>query len=252
MNWPLPIDLLPGLSYSLLLVYLRVQAFVMVLPGLGERVLPMRVRVGLAMAISPLLAGTVADLPLPGSAPAIAFQALGQMLIGLALGSLLRILAYAIDIATTAIAATASLSQIIGVQNEAAPHPIGNLIHLGGIAVLMALGLPSMLMDLIADSFAIWPPGAMPQITGLVAEAVAMMARSFALAMLLAAPFTLGGFLYQALSGVINKVMPALPVVFIGSPAAVMLALAALALLAPMLVGLWADAVLDFTLPGAP
>ena len=29
------------------------------------------------------------------------------------------------------------------------------------------------------------------------------------LAMLLAAPFTLGGFLFQALSGVINRVMPA-------------------------------------------
>lgn len=252
MNWPLLIDQLPGLSYSLFLVYVRVQAFVLVLPGLGERVLPMRVRVGIAMAVTPLMSGIVAPVPMPGSAPQIALQALGQMLIGLALGSLLRIMSYAIDIAATAIAATASLSQIIGVQNEASPHPIGNLLHLGGIAILMALGLPSMLMDLIADSFAIWPPGAMPQITTLAAEAVAMMARSFALAMLLAAPFILGGFLYQALSGVINKVMPALPVVFIGSPAAVMLALAALALLAPMLVGLWADAVLGFTLPGPP
>ena len=68
--------------------------------------------------------------------------------------------------------------------------------------------------------------------------------------MMLAAPFTLGGFMFQALSGVINRVMPALPVVFIGSPAAVLLALAGLALLAPLLVGLWADAVLGFMLPG--
>lgn len=58
--------------------------------------------------------------------------------------------------------------------------------------------------------------------------------------------------MFQALSGVINRVMPALPVIFIGAPAAILLALGALALLAPILVGLWADAILGYMLPGAP
>ena len=70
--------------------------------------------------------------------------------------------------------------------------------------------------------------------------------------MMLAAPFTLGGFLFQTLTGVINRVMPALPVVFIGAPAAIFLALMGLAILSPMLIGLWADAVLSFMLPVAP
>ena len=46
--------------------------------------------------------------------------------------------------------------------------------------------------------------------------------------------------------------MPALPVIFIGSPAAIMLALAALALLAPVLIALWADEILGYMLPAAP
>jgi flagellar biosynthetic protein FliR len=79
-----------------------------------------------------------------------------------------------------------------------------------------------------------------------------MVSDSFWLAMMLAAPFTLGGFLFQALSGVINRVMPALPVVFIGAPASILLALAGLAILAPLLVSIWADLVLSFMLPGAP
>ena len=118
--------------------------------------------------------------------------------------------------------------------------------------VLMVLGLPVMLVQLMADSLAIWPPGGWPDADGLAAEAIRLVARSFWIAMLLAAPFTLGGFMFQALSGVINRVMPSLPVIFIGSPAAIMLALAALALLAPVLIGLWADAVLGYMLPGAP
>lgn len=252
MNWDQLADWSSVVSWTMVLVYLRVQAFVLVLPGLGERVLPARVRVAIAMAITPLLAGVAGDVPAPSDWPGMAFQGVSQMLIGLALGGLLRLLALALDMATTAIAATASLSQIIGVQNEAAPHPIGNLIHLGGMAILMALGLPVMLMDLMADSLSIWPPGSFPDIALLAPQAVRILSTSFGLAMLLAAPFTLGGFLFQALSGVINRVMPSLPVVFIGSPAAILLALAALALLTPMIVGLWADAVLSFTLPRAP
>lgn len=239
----------PGLDWRLVLVYLRVQSCILILPGLGERVLPVRVRVGVAMAISPLLAGLVAPIPAPATALAMIGQVGAAMVAGLAAGGLLRLLAMALDVATTAIAATASLSQIIGVQNEAAPHPIGNLIHLGGMAVLMAMGLPVMLVQLIADSFAVWPAAGWPEIDRLAPAAIRIVADSFVLAMLLAAPFTLGGFLFQALSGVINRVMPALPVVFIGSPASILLALAALALLSPMLIGLWADAVLDFTLP---
>lgn len=245
-------QLLPGFDWSWVLVYLRVQALMLVLPGVGERVIPVRVRAAAALAVTPMLAGLVPPAAAPGNTLAILGQAAGETLIGLAAGMGLRLLALSLDIATSAIAATASLSQLVGGQNEAAPHPIGNLFHLAGIAVLMVLGLPVMLVQLMADSFAIWPPGGWPDADGLASEAIRLVSRSFWIAMLLAAPFTLGGFMFQALSGVINRVMPALPVIFIGSPAAIMLALAALALLAPVLVGLWSDAILGYMLPGAP
>ena len=245
-------QLLPGFSWSWVLVYLRVQALVLALPGLGERVIPLRVRAAAALAVTPMLAGLVPPAGAPGNTLAILGQVAGEILIGLAAGMGLRLLALSLDIATSAIAATASLSQLVGGQNEAAPHPIGNLLHLAGLAVLMALGLPVMLVHLMADSLTLWPPGGWPDADGLVSEAIRLVARSFWIAMLLAAPFTLGGFMFQALSGIINRVMPALPVIFIGSPAAIMLALGALALLAPVLIGLWADAVLGHMLPGTP
>lgn len=240
---------IPGLDWTLLLVYLRVQAFILALPGLGERTIPVRVRAAIAMSLSPLLAALATDVAMPDDAMALMSQAFGELAIGLSAGMLLRLLALSIDIATSAIAATASLSQIVGGQNEAAPHPIGNMLHLAGLAVLMVLGAPVMMVQLMADSFAIWPVGGWPDVNVLLSEAVRVVGYSFGLAMLLAAPFTLGGFLFQALSGVINRVMPALPVIFIGSPIAILMALAALAVLAPMLIGIWSDAVLDFTLP---
>lgn len=249
MTWPQLVATFPGLDWTLLLVYLRVQAFVMALPALGERVIPVRVRVAIAMSLSPLLAAAVARVAMPDGPALMLAQAAGQMVIGLSAGMLLRLLALSIDIATSAIAATASLSQIVGGQNEAAPHPIGNMLHLGGVAILMALGAPVMMVQLMADSFLLWPIGTWPDAGMMMSEAVRVLSYSFGLAMLLAAPFSLGGFLFQALSGVVNRVMPALPVVFIGSPIAVLMALAALAILAPMLIGIWSDVVLSFTLP---
>ncbi len=46
--------------------------------------------------------------------------------------------------------------------------------------------------------------------------------------------------------------MPALPVVFIGAPASILLALMGLVILAPQLVGIWANAVMGFMLPALP
>ncbi|MBU2956827.1 flagellar biosynthetic protein FliR [Paracoccus sp. 1_MG-2023] len=236
-------------DWSLILVYARLQAALLVLPGLGERVVPGRVKIALALALTPLLAGQVGLRAMPGQPIGLIAQIGAETVLGLATGMMLRLMALAIDIATTAIAATASLSQIMGVQNEAAPHPIGNMLHLGGIAILMALGLPIMLVQLLADSFAIWPPASLPRVEGLTMAVIGIVTDSFRLALILAAPFTLGGFLYQALSGVISRVMPALPVVFIGAPASIMLALIALTVLSPMLIAIWADAVLGFMLP---
>ena len=247
--WDDLVRLVPGFGWDSVLTYLRLQAFILALPAIGERTIPARVKISLAMALTPLFSGLAVSPVPPVTIPEIVSSAGPEILIGLACGGLLRLMTLAIDVATSTIAATASLSQIVGVPNEYSPHPIGNLLHLGGIAVLMALGLPVMLMQLIADSLMLWPPGTWPGAELLVPEAARLLARSFMFAMVLAAPFTLGGFLFQALSGVINRVMPALPVVFIGSPAAIMLALIALAILAPMILSLWAESILSFMLP---
>ena len=151
--WDQITQVLPGFGWSWVLVYLRVQAFALVLPGLGERVIPVRVRVALALAATPLLAGTVAPMTMPDGSVTVLGQALAETVIGLAAGMSLRLLALSLDIATSAIAATASLSQLVGGQNEAAPHPIGNLVHLAGLAVLMVMGLPVMLVQLIQGPY---------------------------------------------------------------------------------------------------
>lgn len=233
-------DLLP----LALLVHLRLLGCLMTLPGLGERSLPVRMRVALAVALTPLFLG----LPLQAAqatAPQLLAASAAELVVGIILGLTVRLTAATLSIAATAIASTASLAQLIGGENEMAPHPVGNLLHLAGLAALMALGFPVMLADYLAAGFAAWPLGALPDPTVLLPAVVRLIADGFSLALILASPFILGGFLYQALGGVVGRVMPALPVVFVGAPLAILLALIGLALLAAPIIATWADAVLD-------
>ncbi|MBA4490784.1 flagellar biosynthetic protein FliR [Paracoccus sp. S1E-3] len=236
----------------LVLAYLRLQAAVLVFPVLSERVLSVRLRTCIAMMLAPVALSVAgpADWSARIGLADFAVLALRELLIGFLIALPARIMASALHVATSAIGATASLSQLIGTGTEAAPHPIGNLMHMAGLALLMAMGLPILLLDLLAQSYAAFPAGQLAIGGDQVGGMVGLVTRSFVVALALAAPFILGGLLYQVLTGVVNRVMPALPVVFIGAPAIIMLALVGLALLAPAVLSGWAQAVFAHAMPG--
>lgn len=234
---------LPGFAFA----YLRIQACLIALPAIGERSLPARVKIGLALALTPLFA---AGLPPPQAPAGLLGGALLSIALGLVMGLQLRVMTAMLSVAASTLAATASLSQLFGGETEMAPHPIGNLLHLAGLALLMAMGLPVMLAGYLAAGFDLWPMPGLPPAAQAVPAFVDLVARGFGLAMVLASPFILGGLLYQTLAAIIGKVMPSLPVVFVGAPAAILLALAGLALFAPPMLGVWVDAVFDIDLRG--
>ncbi|WBU63960.1 flagellar biosynthetic protein FliR [Paracoccus aerodenitrificans] len=239
----------PDLSaflFPLLLAYLRVQALILMLPALSERLLSVRLRIALAVMLAPMAyALSPPQFSLPTGPAGLAVDAVQELMAGFLAALPARLIAFSLHTASSALAATASLSQLIGTGTEAAPHPVGNLLYLAGLAVLMAMGLPMMLIDLIAQSYLVFPPGGDVVLSEITQNVVALTARSFVIAMLLAAPFILGGLLYQLLTGIVNRVMPTLPVVFIGAPAIILLALAGLAFLSPALLAEWARAVFE-------
>lgn len=111
-----------GQAQLALLVYLRIQGLVLALPVFGTRYLPVRVRVGLAMALTPLYlpgGGIEAGLPM------LAAMAGAELATGLATGLLVRMAAAALDTAAAAMAQSASLSQLVGIADEHSPHPLG-------------------------------------------------------------------------------------------------------------------------------
>jgi len=223
-----------------LAVFLRVGACFMVLPGIGESMIPVRVKLGAALAFTFILTPAVLDdFPInAGGLPPLHFfwtEALAGLIIGLAL----RLMVHALQVAGSIAAQSTSLSQVMG---GAAPDPqpaMAAILMLAGIMLAMIAGLHVHLAEGLLRSYTILPMGRLPAPQDLGAWGVDQVSASFALAFSLSAPFLLASLLYNVALGVINKAMPQLMVAFVGAPAITWGGLALLFLTAPFLLPVW-------------
>jgi flagellar biosynthetic protein FliR len=108
----------------------------------------------------------------------------------------------------------------------------------------MVAGLPVDAVRLIAGSYAALPVGLIPPAADAAAWATGAIARTFALAFALAAPFVILGLLYNFAIGLANRALPQLMVTFIGAPALSLGGLALLAVCLPVILSAWHEALI--------
>jgi flagellar biosynthetic protein FliR len=234
---------LSAVLWQFAMVFLRVGALMSVLPAFGERMIPMRVKLAVALVSALVLAPVVSLGPPPEGSAAWARLALIETGIGLGLGLGVRLFVLALQTAGSMAAQATSLSQLLG---GAAIEPIpamGHILALGGIALAVQAGLHTDALRLVVWSYDLLPAGFAPAASDASAWGVARVAEAFALAFTLAAPFLIVSLLYNLTLGVINRAMPQLMVAFVGAPAITLGALALLALSVPVLLPAWLDAL---------
>ncbi|MEZ5746246.1 MAG: flagellar biosynthetic protein FliR [Paracoccaceae bacterium] len=222
------------------LVFLRIGAAMAALPAFGEQSVPMRVRLVLALAFTAIVAPSVsADVAPLSEHPRVVMVCLAsETMIGLMLGLVLRLFVHALEIAGTLAAQSTSLSQLFGAGGEPMPT-MSHLFVAGGLALAVMSGLHTRLAEVLILSYSALPPGAFPD-TGLIRGwGLGNIARAFALAFSLAAPFIISALIYNVALGVINRAMPQLMVAFVGAPALTAGALLLLAVAAPLGLALW-------------
>lgn len=216
-------------------VFLRVGTAILILPGLGEAAIPVRVRLAAALALSLAVAPAVPALA-PGMSP---WRLAVEPVTGLAFGLVLRLFVLALNTAGAIVAQSISLAQMFG-GGTGEPQPaVGHLLTMGGLALAFALGLHLALVEALILSYDAIPPGAIPAADDIRSWGVAEVARSFRLAFTLSLPFVLGSLVYNVALGVINRAMPQLMVSFIGAPALTLGGLSLLVLAVPTALSLW-------------
>ncbi|MXP65556.1 flagellar biosynthetic protein FliR [Roseomonas sp. M0104] len=223
--------------YRLFLVFCRVSAALLLLPGTGETQVPARIRIlaGLVVAfcIAPLAGPALPSPPAWAAAAAVGTEVAA----GALLGTLARLLLSAVQTAGQLIGQSMGISNAfvfgIGMDNSAV---IGTAIYAACLAALFAVDGHHPGLRALVDSYTLVPLGG-PLPAGAAARVTTEgMATAFRLAMQLAMPFLFLAMLFNVVLAGINRAMPALPVFMIGAPALLMAGLSLLGATAPGLV----------------
>ncbi|MBR0683101.1 flagellar biosynthetic protein FliR [Roseomonas eburnea] len=236
---------LPVLAFQAVLAFARLGAAVMALPGLGEEEVPAAIRLGLGLGlVVMLLPGLTERLPAPpDDAGEAARLILLEVLVGLWLGGLARIVVLAMAVAGQAIALLLGLAQAL------VPDPAlggmgtatGRFLALAATVLVLGSGLYLLPLRALTDSYALLPPGdPFPAEAGVEAIAAAV-AESLALSLRLAAPFVLAAIVINVALGLLARIAPQVQVYFLAIPGQVLLGLALLAALMPPLLGAFGE-----------
>lgn len=229
-------------------VFLRVGAAMALFPAFGERSVPERVRLVLALAFTLVVAPAVAPITrsaLEDNGSPLLFLGT-ETVAGLAIGVVVRLFVLALQMAGSMAAQSTSLAQIFGGANVDPQPAMGHVLLVAGLALAVMLGLHVRLAEVLILSYDIFRPGELPGSDLLTYWGLARVTHAFALAFTLAAPFVVASLIYNVALGVINRAMPQLMVAFVGAPAITAGGLILLFLTTPILLGVWHDALSAF------
>lgn len=227
---------------ALFLVFVRIGSAMFLIPGFGEIMIPARIRLIVALALTllvwPMVQADVlvAEPTLARIVPLLLAEAVAGLLLGLAL----RFILFALQFAAAIAAQSMSLSQMFGAGATPDPMPaFGNILVISALTLAIISGLHVKIVFMVAGSYALFPLGGLP--TAMLAGewAVTQAARSFSLALSLSAPFAIMALVVNLAFGAINRAMPALMVSFIGAPLLTAGSLLLLILTAPVLLQVW-------------
>ena len=235
------ISLLPALAAAFMLVFARVGAMVMLLPGLGEANIPIRVKLGIALLL------TLVILPLHRAAYHIDMQSMAALLvlmlheivIGVVLGATARVTLSALQVAGSVIAQQLGLGFVTSVDPTQGQQGvlIGNFLTILGLTLLFATDSHHLVIAALDDSYKIFSPGETMSSGDVASLATRAFAAAFKIGLQLSAPFLVFGMVFNIGLGVLARLMPPMQVYFVGVPLSILAGFLILALVIVSMMG---------------
>jgi flagellar biosynthetic protein FliR len=227
---------LPDNAFAAMLVFARIGSAMMLLPGFGEVYVPARYRLLFALIFSGLLLPVLAPIlpPLPQSPAELVLVLGGELVIGVFIGTLTRLLLAALQMAGQVVSLQIGLSNAQMFNPlEASPDSIPSTFYaILGVLLIFVTNLHHLMLRGLVDSYAVFVPGQLPPVEDLSQTVAHAVGASFRLAMEIAAPFIVLGTVFFVGLGLIARLVPQLQVLFITQPLQIMGGLLLMALIA--------------------
>ena len=215
--------------FAYFLVFARLGAVLMTLPGVGEQYVPVRVRLLFAFALTLVMAPVLASrLPgLPGTVSVLIVLLGSEVFFGLLVGLLIRLVVTALSWGGTIISFLSGFSaaQIFNPLLADQGSLSSVLLSLGGLLMIYATGTHHLLFYAIADSYAVFTPGTVPDFGASADTYARVLSQTFVLSMQFATPFIIFGIVFYTGMGLLARLQPQMPVFFVAMPLQIALGL---------------------------
>lgn len=231
------ISLLPALAAAFLLVFARIGAMVMLLPGFGEANIPVRVRLGIALALTLILLPmhrNAYNISMTSMAPLLVLM-VHEIVIGIVLGATARVTLSALAVAGSVIAQQLGLGFVTTIDPTQGQQGalIGNFLTMLGLTLLFATDVHHLVIAALSESYNVFSPGELLPSGDVAALATKVFATAFKIGIQLSAPFIVFGLVFNLGLGVLARLMPQMQVFFVGIPLQILGALAVTAIALP-------------------
>jgi len=227
------------------LIFSRLGALVMLIPGIGDQSVPPRIRLSFAFLMTlmlyPILAAKAPGLP--PTVGALALAVIKELAIGLLIGGILRMFFASLATAGEIISlqTTLSFSQTAAPGQAQPSTSVATFLVLLGLVLVMTTDLHHMFLAAITHSFTLFPMGRAPSVDDAAALAVQTTGKSFALGLQLAAPVVVFSLIFNIATGLVGRAMPQFQVFFVATPLIVLLGMSLLALSLGTIGMVWVD-----------
>ena len=139
---------LPGAAFAAALLFARIGAATMLLPGVGEAEVPPPVRLAFAAMLTALLLPPLAPVlpPAPGDVARMVVLLACEVTVGLWFGFLARLALFALAMAGQLIALLLGFASVLTADAVLGPHgtALARLFTLAGVALALAAGLHAL------------------------------------------------------------------------------------------------------------
>ena len=219
---------LPVETATFLILFARVGAVLMLLPVFSEEGVPGQIRllIGLGMAIG--LWGLLGPRIPAGAAGVLPSTIITELLVGFAIGAIVRIMFFAAVMAGSLVSLQVGLSAaVIFDPSQGGQTPLlGKFVAVAAAVVCLSVGIHHLWIGAIIRSYDMFPVGGLPPADDFAQLAIRTITHSMALGLSLAAPLIVYGIVFNAALGLMARLAPAIQIFFIAQPLNIMLGIA--------------------------
>jgi flagellar biosynthetic protein FliR len=235
------------------LAFCRVGGCFLLMPGLSSVRVPTQVRLFVAVAATIALLVHLWDVILPhvDRRPAMLLPlVMSEVLIGAIIGLMARLYVLAFQFMLSGIAMLIGYGGVAGPGIEE-PEPqaaLASLISFTALLLLFVFDFHHQIIRALVLSYDVAPVSGIFNIQSALVDLTDTISEAFLVMIRLGSPFIAYGLLVNLAIGLVNKLVPQIPVYFISLPFVIVGGLLLLYLALPTMLSLFADGFVDITI----